>query len=42
MKMPIIGIEKAEKEYGNFGFTIDYFYSFAVDGSALADDDDNG
>ena len=25
-KMPIIGIEKAEKEYGNFGFTIDYFY----------------
>lgn len=25
-KMPIIGIEKAAKEYGNFGFTIDYFY----------------
>jgi hypothetical protein len=23
-------------------FTIGYFYSFAVDGSALADDDDNG
>ena len=22
-------------------FTIDYFYSFAVDGSALADDDDD-
>jgi len=27
----------------NMIFTIDYFYSFAVDGSALADDnDDNG
>ena len=25
-KMPIIGIEKAEKEYSNFGFKIYYFY----------------
>jgi LacI family transcriptional regulator len=25
-KFPIIGIEKAAKEYGNFGFSIDYFY----------------
>ncbi|WP_264521059.1 substrate-binding domain-containing protein [Flavobacterium sp. N1994] len=25
-KLPIYGIEKAEKEYGNFGFFIDYYY----------------
>jgi LacI family transcriptional regulator len=25
-KLPIIGIEKAAKEYSNFGFSIDYFY----------------